>query len=76
MGIRLIYYCVKNKEVKLQKNRRTDILPGLYCRNNPKYWDTLTPCHNCPKIWKKKKGLFYCQLIDVSKTVLEEWQTV
>ena len=22
-------------------------------RNNPKYWDTLTPSHLCPEIWKR-----------------------
>ena len=26
----------------------------------PEYWDTLTPYHNCHKIWK---SLFYCRLM-------------
>ena len=38
-----------------------------------KYWDTITPNYTCPKIWKKKSILLP---IDVSKTVLDEWQPV
>ena len=38
-----------------------------------KYWDTLTPYHTCPKIWKRKSILLP---VDVSKIVIDEWQTV
>ena len=38
----------------------------------PKYGDTLTPYHTYPKIWKK--SILYP--VDVSKMVLDEWQTV
>ena len=31
---------------------------------NPKYWDTLTPYHTCPKIWN---SLFYFLLVCVRK---------
>ena len=40
----------------------------------PKYLDTLTPYHTCPKIWKKKKSSLLP--VYVSKIVLDEWQTL
>ena len=38
----------------------------------PKYWDTLTPYHTCPNILKKSIFL----PVDMSKIVLDEWQTL
>ena len=48
------------------------ILVFLCYRIYPKYWDTSTSYHMIPKVWKKSILLH----VDVSKLVLDEWQTV
>ena len=44
----------------------------------PKYWDTLTPDHTCLSLnlKKKKKKESILLPVDLSKIVLDEWQTM